>query len=205
MTAKTSVKRRNAFLRAFAQSGNQTLAAEQAGVSRWTIRNLRRADAGFDAQWRGAKAASAERLGGGGCNRPPPEWKQRGGVDLVVQRTAKRPPQVVRAPGRWRWTPRAEGRFLGMLRQCNNLRLACQWAGMTVSSYEAHWRRWPDFRRRVSEARAFAGLSLRARSEARQDGPFEFTAAADAIAPLPTIAEILRLAIRHRRDRARFS
>jgi hypothetical protein len=195
MTAKTSVKRRNAFLRAFAQTGNQTLAAEQAGVSRWTVRNMRRADPGFDARWRAAKAESAKRLAGDG-NRPPPGWEMRGGAALAVTRGAK----VIRSPGEWRWTPRAEGRFLGMLRQCNNLRIACQWAGMTVSSYEAHWRRWPDFRRRVSEARAFAGLYLDSAREARREGPFDFTEAAESV-PRPSIAEAIRLVRRHRQGR----
>lgn len=59
------------------------------------------------------------------------------GIDLVVQRAGRRPPQVVRGSGAC-WTPRSEERFLGKVRQCNNLRLACQRAGMTVSSFEAH-------------------------------------------------------------------
>ncbi|HEX8512973.1 MAG TPA: hypothetical protein VF688_07680, partial [Allosphingosinicella sp.] len=165
MTAKVSGARRRAFLKAYAQSGSVILSAEQAGVSRSWVRLARRSDPAFDSDCRAAKAASAERLAAGGCNRPPGAWKQRDGIDLVVQRGGRRPPQVVRGSGAC-WTPRAEGRFLGKLRQCNNLRLACQWAGMTLSSFEAHWRRWPDFRRRVSEARAFAGAYLDARREA---------------------------------------
>jgi hypothetical protein len=102
---------------------------------------------------------------------------------------------------RARWTPRAEARFLGALRQCNNARLACLWAGMTLSSYEAHWRRWPDFRRRVSEARAFAGLSLDARREAEGERPFEPDWEAIEALPQPGIAEMLRVMERHYRGR----
>jgi hypothetical protein len=171
-------------------------------VSRSTVRNLRRADAGFDSRWRSAKAASAERLGGGRSNRPPPGWEQRAGTALVVQRTAKRPPQVVRAPGSWRWTPRAEERFLGQLRQCNNLRLACKWAGMTVSSYEAHWRRWPGFRRRVSEARDLASLRLEAELEAERERPWEPDWEAVEALPQPGIAETIRV-VRRRRQGGR--
>jgi hypothetical protein len=165
--------KRRVFLRAYAQSGNATLSAEQAGVSRSWVSLTRRSDKAFDRDCRAAKAASAERLAGGECNRPPVAWKRSGGVDLVVQRTGKRPPQVVRSL-RTQWTPRAEGRFLGKLRQCNNVRLACAKAGMTLSSYEAHWRRWPDFRRRVSEARAFAGPYLEAALEAERERGFDF-------------------------------
>jgi hypothetical protein len=92
-----------------------------------------------------------------------------------------------------RWTPRAEGRFLGELRQCNNIRLACVRARMTLSSCEAHMRRWPDFRRRVGEARAFASLWLDSRSEA----PFQ-PEVSEALEAEVTVAERIRLARRHK-------
>lgn len=172
MTAKVSEAKRRAFLKAYGQTGNLTLSAEGAGVSRSWVSLTRRIDPAFDALCRAAKSASAVRLGGDECNRPPGAWKRLGGVDLVVRRAGKRPRQVVRSL-RTRWTPRAEDRFLGALRLCNNARLACDWAGMTVASYEAHWRRWPGFRRRVAQARAFASLRLADRIEAEPDGPLD--------------------------------
>jgi hypothetical protein len=196
VTAKIGEARRRAFLKAYAQSGNVTLSAEQAGVSRSWVSLARRSDTAFDRECRAAKAASAERLAAGGCNRPPAAWKERGGVDLVVQRAGRRPPQVVRGSGTC-WTPRAEGRFLGMLRQCNNLGLACQWAGMTLSSFEAHRRRWPDFRRRVGEARAFAGAYLDARREAERARPFDFDDLPEPD-PEPSIADRIHIARRHK-------
>lgn len=199
MTARMSDSRRRAFLRAYAQSGNMTLSAEQAGMSRsWAVK-ARRSDPGFDSECRAAKAASAERLGKGVSNRPPKAWKRRGGVDLIVPRAGRRPPQVVRSLG-VRWTPRAEARFLGRLRQTNNARLACKEAGMTLSSYEAHWRRWPDFRRRVSEARAFARIRLDAALEAERERTWEPDWEAIEALPMPGIAETIRLVQRHRRD-----
>jgi hypothetical protein len=196
MTAKVGEVRRRAFLRAYAQSGNLTLSAEQAGVSRSWVTLARRSDPAFDSECRAAKAASAERLAAGGCNRPPGAWKRRDGIDLVVQRGGRRPPQVVRSSGAC-WTPRAEGRFLGKLRQCNNIRLACQRAGMTLSSFEAHWRRWPDFRRRVREARAFAEAYLTALCEAERGGGFDFEDWPEPN-PGPSIADRIRLARRHK-------
>ncbi len=59
-------------------------------------------------------------------------------------------------------------------------------------------RRWPDFRRRVAEARAFARLWLQARSDKERDGPFDFDLSKELEA-VATIAERLRLARRHRR------
>ena len=194
MTAKIGEAKRRAFLKAYAQSGNVTLSAEQAGVSRSWVSLTRRSDPAFDSACRAAKAVSAGRLAGGGCNRPPPGWERRSGASLVVQRTGKRQPQVVRSL-RTVWTPRAEGRFLGKLRQCNNVRLACAWAGMTISSYEAHWRRWPDFRRRVSEARVFAGQWLSVRAE--RERPFDFGDLPEVEAPPLSIAELIRMVRRH--------
>lgn len=196
MTAKVGEARRRAFLKAYAQSGNVTLSAEQAKVSRSWVSLARRSDPGFDARCRAAKAKSAERLAGAQSNRPPTGWERRSGAVVVVQRTGKRRPQLVRSL-RIRWTPRSEARFLGKLRQCNNIKLACNRAGMTISSYEAHWRRWPDFRRRVSEARAFAGLYLDAASEAGREGPFDLQVSTEPEAG-PSIAERIRLARRHK-------
>lgn len=199
MTARVSEAKRRAFLKAYRQSGNLTLSAEQAGVSKSWVSLARRSDAAFDARCRAAKAKSAERLAGGGSNRPPPGWERRGGASLVVQRAGKRPPQVVRSL-RTVWTPRAEARFLGKLRQCNNIRLACAWAKMTLSSYEAHWRRWPDFRRRVKEARAFAGQWLSRRSEALRDRPLDFEDLPEPDSE-PSIADRINLARRHKARR----
>jgi hypothetical protein len=202
MTARIGEAKRRAFLKAFAQSGNLTLSAEQAGMSKSWVVKARRSDPDFDAACRAAKAASIEGLGQGVSNRPPREWQQRGRVALVVSRAGKRPPQVARAGGGRRWTPRAEARLLGRLRQCNNLRLACKEAGMTLSSCEAHWRRWPDFRQRVREARASARLRLEAALEAERERPFDLSALPEIEAPPLSIAELIRMVRRHRQGRA---
>ncbi|HEX8225307.1 MAG TPA: hypothetical protein VF605_15950 [Allosphingosinicella sp.] len=198
MSAKTGEGKRSAFLEAFARTGNQTLAAERAGLSRSTVLNLRRTDPSFDSRWLSARAEAAERLGGG-CNRPPRGWERSGGAELAVQRAGRRPPRVVRSLGA-SWTPRAEARFLGLLRQSNNARLACREAGMTLSSYEAHWRRWPDFRRRVESARAFARFRIEAMVETERERPWESDWAAIEALPQPGIAEALRVVERARRD-----
>lgn len=194
MTARTSTKTINAYLRAFVRTGNHGLAAEQAGVSRSTIYNLRRAEPAFEARWRAAKARAEERLRAQAGNRPPPGWRSRGGADLAATRGGK----VIRSAAPSRWTPRAQARFLGLMRRCANARLACAWAGMTLSSYERHWRRWPDFRRRVAEARAFAHRWLQARVDSERGVPFDFDVSPELEA-VATIDERIRLARRHLR------
>jgi len=195
MVAKYGEDRRRAFLKAYARTGSVTLSAERAKVSRSWVTLTRRGDAGFDARCRAAKAESAERLAGAVSNRPPPGWERGSGAALAVTRAGK----VVRAPSESRWTPRAEARFLGKLRQCNNLKLACEQAGMTVSSYERHWRRWPDFRRRVREARAFASLWLGAALEAERGRPFDFGDPDALDTPPLSIDELIRMVRRHKR------
>jgi hypothetical protein len=188
VVARVSGRKRGAFLRAFARTGNVTLAAERAGVSRWWVSMTRRADPAFDAQCRAAKAASAERLKRGAGNRPPPGWGRQGRTDLMVTKGGK----VIRSAGPWQWTPRAEARFLGELGKCCNLAIACDWAGMTISSLEAHLRRWPDFRRRVEKARAFAQIRIEGELEAEHARAMERSPRFEP-EPVPTIDEMIRL------------
>jgi hypothetical protein len=192
VVAKTSGRKRGAFLRAFARTGNVTLAAERAGVSRSWVSMTRRADPAFDTECRAAKAASGERLRRGAGNRPPPGWARQGRTDLMVTRGGK----VIRSAGPWQWTPRAEARFLGQLGRCANLRLACAWAGMTLSSLEAHLRRWPDFRRRVDETLAFGRLRLEAELEAEHERAIEWPETVEP-EPVQSIDALIRLVRRH--------
>jgi hypothetical protein len=63
MSKKFSAARKRAFLTRLAESGNQSLAAERAKVSRSWVQLHRSSDAGFDAACREAIARAAERLG----------------------------------------------------------------------------------------------------------------------------------------------
>ena len=152
MGARIGAERREAFLAAYAACGNVTLAAERAGVSRSWVSLTRRAEPEFDSACRSALAEAAARIGAAPDNRPPPGWERSGRAALALVGRKGRA-QLVRAT--WLlWTPAAEARFLAAFEQCCNVKLACQRAGMTVSSYERHRRRWPGFRRRMQAARA---------------------------------------------------
>ena len=59
--------------------------------------------------------------------------------------------QIRRAKFR-EWTPRIEARFLGVLCETANVRVAAAAAGMSKSSAYAHRRRHPDFARLWDEA-----------------------------------------------------
>lgn len=150
MTARMSAARKEAFLAALAETGNATLAAEQAGLSRSWAGKARLTDAGFDARVRAARAAAEARLGALDGNRPPEGWRVRAAVELVVTRGGgRRGAQVARAAGDRRWGKRTEERFLTALGQTRNLRFSAGAAGMSVASLEKHMRKWPAFTRRV--------------------------------------------------------
>jgi len=173
MSAKFSAARRAAFLRALGESGNVTLSAERAKVSRSWVGLRRKDDAGFDAACRGAIAAARDRFQGrpstslrttlrdaadaapqeerGGSNQPPPGWGYLDGVELVVRGSNGRRTQIGRARV-GQWSARVEERFLAALSATCNVKAACAEVGKHATSAYAHRRRWTAFARRWDEA-----------------------------------------------------
>lgn len=166
MSRKFTQARVNAFLSALAQTGNQTLAAEQARVSRSWVQLHRSTDPAFDAAVRAAVAEArvalrqAHGAQGEGC-RPGAGQRYLDGVELVVRGTggSARGPvpgggkrvQVARARVR-QWSPRAEERFLAALTASCNVKAACAEVGLTPASAYNHRLRWPGFARRWDAA-----------------------------------------------------
>ena len=147
MSAKMRPQRRAAFLKALAETGNITVSAERAKVSRSWVQLHRSTDAGFDSACRAAVAEARERLSGHGERRPPSGWGFAGGEELVVKGTRSasgRRVQVARARIR-QWTPRAERRFLEALAATCNVKAACAVVGLTQASAYAHRKRWSAF------------------------------------------------------------
>ena len=206
MGAKVSSRRRRAFLKAYASCGNVTVAAERVGVSRSWVSLTRRAEPGFDAACRAALAAAKARLAMSPDNRPPRGWERSGGAALVRFGRRGRV-QLVRS-ARLVWTAAAEARFLAVYGQYCNIRLACAMTGMTLSSCEAHRRRWPGFRRRMDEARAIGSERLAAELAAEQARLIALSARMESLsdpeepAPPRTIKEVIDMVARHkfRRD-----
>lgn len=161
MSAKITASRCRAFLKALEQSGNQTLSAERAKVSRSWVCLQRSTDPAFDAACREAVAVARDRLrtdpplappaSGRGVDRLPPRWGFAEGVELVISGSNGRRTQIRRAKYR-EWTPRIEMRFLEVLCETANVRVAVAAAGMSKSSAYAHRRRHPDFARLWDEA-----------------------------------------------------
>ncbi len=147
MTAKFSAARRAAFLKALSETGNITVSAERAKVSRSWVQLHRSTDPEFDSACRGAVAEARERLSGHGERRPPSGWGFAGGEELVVKGTRSstgRRVQVARARIK-QWTPRVERRFLAMLLATANVTASCRAVGMTPASAFGHRSRWPRF------------------------------------------------------------
>jgi hypothetical protein len=190
MTAKFGVRRIGAFLAALRETGNQTLAAERAKVSRSWVQLHRSGDPEFrracGAAVEEAKAALRQAQGerGLGCE-PPSGWGFLDGEELVVKGTGgsgggKRV-QIARARLR-QWTPRVEERFLATLSATCNVKAACAEAGLTAASAYNHRKRWPGFARRWDEAvetgyaRLEAGLLEHAGNMLSGEGPPVFVA-----------------------------
>lgn len=92
MSRKFSEARRAAFIRAVAATGNQTIAAERAKVSRSWVTLHRSTDPAFDAAVRAAIEEARARFdglgaSGEGSRKPPAGWGSLDGEELVVKGT----------------------------------------------------------------------------------------------------------------------
>lgn len=90
MAAKFSEARRRALLAALRASGNQTLAAEKAKVSRSWVQLHRSTDPDYKRACEGAVAAAKAsfdrlRTSGAGGRKPPAGWGFLDGAELVVR------------------------------------------------------------------------------------------------------------------------
>jgi hypothetical protein len=155
MSRKTSPARRSAFFKALEETGNQTLAAERAKVSRSWVQLHRSTDPAFDAACRAAIAAAKLRLAGAEGRAPPRGWGHLDGEELVVKGSGGsgggRRIQIARARLK-QWTPRVEDRFLQVLGATCNVKAACAEIGLTPASAYGHRERWPAFARRWEAA-----------------------------------------------------
>jgi hypothetical protein len=176
MSAKFSEARKRAFFKALSETGNQTLAAERAKVSRSWVGLHRAKDPTFDAASREALRQAQDRLGtvakerlghsphpaqptaespspaeGRGTNQPPRGWGFHDGAELVVRGSNGRRVQIGRARLH-QWSARVEERFLAALAATCNVKAACAEVGMHATSAYAHRKRWSAFARRWDAA-----------------------------------------------------
>ena len=148
MSHKTSTARRAAFFAALAETGNQTIAAERARVSRSWVHLHQSTDPAFRAQLDVAIATAKERLRSGAAGvKPMAKWREQAGEELVVRGTNGRRTQIARARLK-QWTPRVEARFLAALASCCNVAAACRAVGLSPAAAYYHYHRWPDFEMR---------------------------------------------------------
>lgn len=206
MVAKFGEARRRAFLDAVRGTGNQTIAAERAKVSRSWVTLHRANDPAFSQQIDEAVAEARATLrraqGGRASNEPPTCWGFLDGEELVVRGTGgagggKRV-QIARARLK-QWSPRVEERFLETLAATCNVKAACAAVGMTAASAYGHRKRWLRFAERWDEAieigfsRIEAGLVEHACNMFSGEGP-------PVLAPTPamTVMEALQLLHMHK-------
>lgn len=175
MSAKISAARRAAFFKALAATGNRTLAAQAAKVSRSWACLHRGKDAGFRREMDEALRQARDRLGPHPERQPPSGWGYLDGEELVVRGSGGsgdgRRVQIARARLR-QWTPRVEERFLAVLAATCNVKAACAEAGMWPPSAYAHRKRWPGFARRWDEALEIGAAQLEFALLAHAMNPF---------------------------------
>lgn len=155
MSAKTSPARRAAFFKALGETGNYTIAAAHARVSRSWVTLHKTNDPAFRAACEdavaGAAARALERAAAGGSDKPSAKWGYIDGEEMVVRAGNRRRAVVARARLR-QWTPRVEARFLGVLAASANVKLACEAAGLSVASAYVRRAKWPGFAERWKAA-----------------------------------------------------
>lgn len=149
LSKKFSAQRKRAFLTYLSQTGNVTLSAERAKVSRSWVRLQRAGDASFDAACAAAIAEAKRALLAPNAPTPAPPLKARGwryfeGHELVVRGSGGKRVQIGRAREK-QWTPRVEKRFLSVLIATCNVKAACAEVGMCPPSAYNHRDRWPAF------------------------------------------------------------
>jgi hypothetical protein len=203
MSRKTSTARREAFFRALAETGNQTLAAERAKVSSSWVTLHRASDPEFRARIETARAEAKQRIvqariEGGGM-APQTGWGALDGEELVVRGSNGRRTQIARARLK-QWSPRTEARFLQVLAATCNVKAACAAVGLTAVSAYAHAKRWQGFAERWRAAVEIGYIRIEARLLAQLDAnPFS-DGGVDAEAEMPamTVAEALQLLNMHK-------
>jgi hypothetical protein len=159
MSRKTSEARKSAFFAALAATGNQTISAERAKVSRSWVSLHRASDPAFRARMEGCIAAARAALGGRAGNRPSADWGDIDGEELVIRGSNGRRAQVSRARLK-QWTARVETRFLSMLAATCNVKAACRAAGMSPASAYGQRKRFQAFRDAWEEALEIGAIRL---------------------------------------------
>jgi hypothetical protein len=204
MTAKFSQARKDAFLAALAETGNQTLAAERAKVSRSWVHLHRSGDPEFRRLSDEAIAAAMARLGAHPERRPPSGWGSLDGEELVVKGTGgsgggKRV-QIARARLK-QWSPRVEERFLATLSATCNVKAACAEAGMTAASAYGHRKRWRAFAERWDAAVEEGFARLEAGLLERGGNVFSGVGLGEpALTPPMTVEQALQLLHMHKHE-----
>jgi len=151
MAAKMSGARRRAFFAALAATGNQTIAAERARVSRSWVRLHRNRDPAFRHAIDEAVAAARERLIAAGGIAPPTGWGSLDGDELTVRGGTGRRVQIRRARLD-EFSPRVEARFLAVVAATCNVLAACAAIGMSPAALYRQRQRREGFAKRWQQA-----------------------------------------------------
>lgn len=209
MSAKTSTARREAFFRALSETGNQTVSAERARVSRSWVCLHSKSDPAFRARMEACIAEARARIRAASAISPGRKWAYLDGEELVIRGTNGVRAQISRARLR-QWTAATERVFLRTLAATANVRAACREAGLSVpsayvhrSKYQAFTDRWEEALEigmlRVEEAQIASALAGLTGEPIEADAPIPPMSVDDAIRIVRIHGRDARL--KHRRNR----
>lgn len=151
MADKMSSVRVEAFFAALAETGNQTISAERARVSRSWVVSRQKRDPEFRARMYACITQAEARLLALHVATPPRHWDAEGGEALVIRGCGRRRAQVARVKLN-QWSPAMEARFLTHLAASCNVERAAQAIGVSRESAYARRARWQGFAERWQEA-----------------------------------------------------
>ena len=140
-----------AFLKALRKTGNVTMAAEAAGVTRKTMDKRRARNPDLASEWDAAVAYSQAHLVAGGPAVPEGDGDLTRGGEYMVRATRGRGIQVRRA-GKGLLTAAGERTFLAHLAATANVRLAAAATGIGWNAIYARRQRSPSFAREMEAA-----------------------------------------------------
>lgn len=145
--ARFTALRRERYLEVLGLTGNKTAAAEEIGISRSRMDNLRRRDPAFAADCEAALAAASGRLEGSDS-----AFDDGYDPDFHTIRRCRNGRSMLIAVGPGRWSKAVEDRFIAILGHCGNIEASARAVGFAGTDMFRRKRQWPGFARRWEEA-----------------------------------------------------
>lgn len=160
MPKRISEKRVEAFFKALSETGNQTLAAERARVSRDWVRRRGKQDPAFRERVVATVEEAEAQLLAAVEAAPPEGWGASADGEVLAIRGCGRRRALIARVRLDHWSPTMEASFLTALASTCNVTRSAEAIGVTTEGAYQRRRRWPAFRERWDEALVIGHIRL---------------------------------------------